>query len=352
MNRRGCKVIGGGKTYQGLDFFPAAGGVRNSGLAAHCSTKFLLDDGNTTVNLSTPTGSRCVSHILRNHTYAGMATIPHDISYARDVLVEGAVYDDMVSAAGRGVVESSFPLLPSDGIQSPAWMVNINYGTLQKGASIRVRRNEAKSIRSALVWVQDYSASDLNHDTISLEIVGNRVNFIPVSGDQVYPSWTDSVHQPRFREIIQYDNEMSINGSYIAGLEGEGTICNPNGLLGKMPSGVLCKCGPADWFVQLQPDTVIKIPTGLNRGGLIIKCFSISAVPNNRYIAYHDVPGGTRDVLVNTGFNVTALTGTLTGAAGEAGKINVSVRTGAGVVYLNNRTGSNQRLIFSVNTRL
>lgn len=339
LERVGCTVTGGGKTYAGLDFWPAAGGVTNSGISSHTGSYGCVDRG-CFVRDVWFNKIRAQEYLAQANRFAGEFgnNGVFQVSYSPSCEILENTYTDLFTAlpsertnttfneAGQSVVG-----YPSTFVR-PDFFVSIRHSTMPKNSSARIARNSAKGLAQSLVYLDEASATAfdlalhvLNNTFSIVSSVANILAVIKASGALA------------MRQLWAWGNAFSIGGATLGGVTADNYTPYP--VIGNLVAGVEpVRLGESKYVAILSDDTATVIPAASHAvKRAMVHVYEYNAAVTNNFCGVV-LNGSATPVATISNSGVGLYTSSLAGTTGTDGQINLSVRAD-GPYYLENRTG-------------
>lgn len=353
LHRYGNTCIGGGKTYDGNDFWPI-GSVDNyisSGLSSHTGSYGIVDDGNTLINIAF-NKQRGLAQTFSNNIIKGAAVCGCEISYNDGLVCNNNVYQDgktyRPSLYERG--NNGFMSTSNDISYRPQCLVLIRHATMLPLSSVTVKGNYASAVTSSIVHLE----APVVAESMSLSVINNELDVISTTS-QILSVIKADAGTVGLRDLVAYHNRIMVNGSNLGSDVSDNINMYPildSLALNAVPSGQTItrravQTGPSQWLCILDDDTSAQIPVGVNNSVAEITVFERTYAVTNSYKGL--VRGGSTTAIVEMhnsgcGFYTTVLTGT----TGTDGQLNISLRSTDSRFILENRTGSAGMFVFNV----
>jgi hypothetical protein len=212
LTRSNNTCIGGGKTYDGNDFWPI--GIPQylaSGLSSHTGSYGVTDNGNLLMNIGY-NKQRGLVQTFSNNVIKGACIQICLISYNDGLVCTGNVYQDgktyrptIYDRGTNGIINWG----NNDSVRCE-FFAYIRYETMINDASITIKNNFASALRNAMVT---FEAPNVNQN-IALSVTDNEVDVIPSSGSGVNTGAIvkSNAGSIAFRDLTMYSNRLSVNG--------------------------------------------------------------------------------------------------------------------------------------------
>lgn len=355
LHRYGNTCIGGGKTYNGNNFWPIGSETDYipSGLSSHTGSYGIVDDGNTLINIGF-NKQRGLAQTFSNNTIKGAAVYGCEISYNDGLVCNNNVYQDgktyRPSLYERG--NNGFMSTSNDISYRPQCLVRIRHATMLPLSSVTVKGNYASAVTSSIVYLE----APVVAESMSLSVINNELDVISTTS-QILSVIKADAGTVGLRELVAYHNRMMVNGSNLGNDVSDNINMYPifdNLALNAVPSGQsitrrAIQTGPSQWLCILDDDTSAQIPIGVNNSVAEITVFERDYAVTNSYKGI--VRGGSTTAIVevhNSGCQL--FTSVLTGTTGTDGKLNISVRSSDSRYIVENRTGSSGMFVVNIDS--
>lgn len=351
LKRFNNQVYGGGKTFDGEDFYPV-GQITNSGLSSHTGAINIYDSGNTCHDVYQ--NKLRGHHICNGNNRSGSAARGYYISYTKKAHVLNDNYSDIYTytpLVSDSVFEtgSDGPVFPATPPDLPEFWVNINQASMVENASVIVNGNTVSALRSDFVNVGEQSTdSDL-----MLEVVGNHATIVKDSGAGDI-SVIDSVAPLSLGKLICHSNELHWGGSAAGSVAYDNF--SPYPIINQLePSDMVIDLGNGTFAAVMGANERIVVPIGKNRNSFWISAYHNSDISDSvTGFRWSGMVGRTAGaVYTATSNNATfhPANTTLTAGSMTLGQIHLSIMSNGTLQFLN-RTGSEGIFIIEVGQQI
>lgn len=181
LSRHGNTVTGGGLTYDGQPFWPAVGGVENSGLSTHGGSYGGTDRDNTTYDVRS-CKIRATQYRAQGNRHFGQMGDDgvYKVYYSGSVEIVDCEYSDLFSTMPTARSNSTlneggkntpgYPLA----YQRPRAFVVVRHQTMAKNSLLTLARNTARSVLQSMVFLDEETTAE----NLALHVIGNRFSVV------------------------------------------------------------------------------------------------------------------------------------------------------------------------------
>lgn len=345
LTRDSNHVEGGGVTYSGSNYFFPMGnktGVPHSGFSTHTGAYATVDRNNTTHHVAR-NKIRAQEYVVDGHRAFGSggdADGIFEISYSPSARVLNSSYDDMFSAASNRTLDGDDVVGAPATQERPRAFVRVRHGTMPKSSTVDVIGNQAKSVSTSLVYLQD--AGDA--EGMYLTVCNNRFSVLSEAA-QVLSVIKSSSTNPALRGLRAYGNDFDPSGSVL------GSIFTDNGfpypILDDMNyNQIAYQVGPSTWAIPLDDDDACEVPMMMGFTRAVLHVYEKDNKVANHFYGIVNF-GSSTAVATISNSGQTLRTSLLSGTTGTNGELSVSLRA-EGRPMVENRTGTAGVFVFDV----
>lgn len=341
-------VIGGGKTYAGVDFHPA-GAEPNSGMSSHTSAVNVYDSGNLSHNVYQ--NKIRGTHTVSGDRLSGLVNRGYLVYYTKRANIIGVTYDNDYTYMPR-VTNGDFntgddgPLYPDVEPTFPTTLVLIQQDDMVEKGSVIIRDCVLHGLREDLVQIGSQSTSS----DLYLEVVNNSVTVVkPTGAGDV--SLIDSASDLSLGKLVCYGNTLNWGGSAAGAVAYDNF--SPLPVLDVLePSDNVAIVGEGTFAVRLEDDDArVTFPVGNNRGGFFARVYRNDDVANFHWYGLIDSSTGVVHTIASTGTTFAAYDTAIGPTSSADGNMILSMRSNNNLQMVN-RTGAEATFIVETGAAL
>lgn len=338
----GFHITGGGTDFQGNTFFPGADAVPNYGIGGHGPIEGMIIRDGYISDVQTGVNIRNRNTEIRNVKFQGRITHCVHATFGAGLVVAGCTYmrDDYPNKIPSSTAYDTnyYERMPDAFVR---FGISTGTGDWNWDAPVEISGNTAHGLQDAFILFGENGTKDITNLYVrdNVAVVG-----LPSGGDF------------RFFEVSDAGGLVRVNGCWLDA--GSNRVVNYGGGLPRMfptltnmsmglrsVAGLdgAVQIGPRQWRFRIDDDEAIRIRNAAMQGERV--AVKLVSHAGNGYGNFLVAPSSA--ALVDIGGIGSDIAGsasadTLLGTGGTDGSLNIGL-TGAGDLYIENRTGTGRR---------